>query len=283
MTEFDLAGFSKAIADRAEAAAAHTASITVHRHHSASAFHWRDGLYVAAEELVDPDAEVETVAPLRRERRRPRSSAATPRPASCCSSRRVLGALRRWSAPATCASARSPSLPAATTPRRSPASAIVNRGRPFLAQHARRADRSAHRTFRRPRRPLRGCGRARRGRRADRHGAVRTAPAGTRHPGRDDRPRRAGACREGPCRARLSRRRPAPGPRRAAARCHGDEPRRQRAGKEGRSASRRHHHRMERRSRPRPARPHPPARRRQRRYDGDACRSCAAAPTRRWT
>src|SRR5262245_27475726 len=61
MTDFDLAGFSRAVADRAEAAAAHTAGITVHRHHFASAFHWRDGLYVAAEELVDPDAEVETV------------------------------------------------------------------------------------------------------------------------------------------------------------------------------------------------------------------------------
>jgi S1-C subfamily serine protease len=60
MTDFDLTAFSKAIADRAENAAAHTASISVHHHHSASAFHWRDGLYVAAEELVDPDAEVET-------------------------------------------------------------------------------------------------------------------------------------------------------------------------------------------------------------------------------
>jgi S1-C subfamily serine protease len=61
MADFDLAAFSKAVADRAEAAAAHTASITLHRQHYASAFYWRDGLYVAAEELVDPDAEVETV------------------------------------------------------------------------------------------------------------------------------------------------------------------------------------------------------------------------------
>jgi S1-C subfamily serine protease len=63
MTDFDLAGFSAAIADSVAAAAPHTASIAVHRHHFASAFHWRDGLYVAAEELVDPDAEIETVLP----------------------------------------------------------------------------------------------------------------------------------------------------------------------------------------------------------------------------
>lgn len=60
MSEFDLAGFSKAVADRAEAAAALTASISVGRHHSASAFHWRDGLYLAAEEAIDEDAEIET-------------------------------------------------------------------------------------------------------------------------------------------------------------------------------------------------------------------------------
>lgn len=59
MSEFDLAGFSKAIADRAEAAAAHVASVSAQRHHSTSAFHWRDGLYVAAEEAIDQDAEPE--------------------------------------------------------------------------------------------------------------------------------------------------------------------------------------------------------------------------------
>jgi len=59
MSEFDLAGFSKALADRADAAAPLTASISVGRHHSASAFHWRDGLYVAAEEAVDADVDVE--------------------------------------------------------------------------------------------------------------------------------------------------------------------------------------------------------------------------------
>ena len=63
MSDFDLAAFSRAVADRAEAAAAHTASITLNHRHFASAFHWRDGLYVAAEELVDPDAEIETVLP----------------------------------------------------------------------------------------------------------------------------------------------------------------------------------------------------------------------------
>lgn len=59
MSEFDLAGFSKAIADHAEKAAPLTASITVGRHHSASAFHWGDGLYVAAEEAIDEDADLE--------------------------------------------------------------------------------------------------------------------------------------------------------------------------------------------------------------------------------
>lgn len=63
MSEFDLAGFSKAVADRAEAAAALTASISVGRHHSASAFHWHDGLYLAAEESIDEDAEIETTLP----------------------------------------------------------------------------------------------------------------------------------------------------------------------------------------------------------------------------
>lgn len=59
MSEFDLTGFSQAIADRAEAAAAHIASVAAQRHHSTSAFHWRDGIYVAAEEAIDPDAEPE--------------------------------------------------------------------------------------------------------------------------------------------------------------------------------------------------------------------------------
>ena len=63
MSEFDLASFSKAVADRAEAAAALTASITVDLHHSASAFYWRDGLYVAAEEAVDAEAEIKTTLP----------------------------------------------------------------------------------------------------------------------------------------------------------------------------------------------------------------------------
>lgn len=60
MSGFDLAGFSKAIADRADAAAALTASTSVGRHHTASAFHWRDGFYLAAEESIDEDADIET-------------------------------------------------------------------------------------------------------------------------------------------------------------------------------------------------------------------------------
>lgn len=55
MSDFDLAGFSEAISDRAEAAGPLIVSIGRDRHHSASAFHWRDGLYVAPEEAVDAD------------------------------------------------------------------------------------------------------------------------------------------------------------------------------------------------------------------------------------
>ena len=60
MTQFDLSGFSKALADRAEAAGALTASVSIDRGHTASAFHWRDGLYIAAEESLDPEADIET-------------------------------------------------------------------------------------------------------------------------------------------------------------------------------------------------------------------------------
>lgn len=55
MTSFDLAAFSDAVADVAEKAAPSTASFTTHHGRTATAFHWGDGFYVAAEEAVDPD------------------------------------------------------------------------------------------------------------------------------------------------------------------------------------------------------------------------------------
>ena len=130
MTEFDLAGFSKAIADRAEAAAALTASITVHRHHSASAFHWRDGLYVAAEESVDPEAEIETTLASGES-----GQDRDPRP-RCLDRHRAdqagrrCGAFAASSAPATSASARSRSSPAATAPSPIAGFGVVNEAGP---------------------------------------------------------------------------------------------------------------------------------------------------------
>jgi S1-C subfamily serine protease len=55
MTSFDLAAFSDAVADAAEKAAPSTASFTTQHGRTATAFHWGDGFYVAAEEAVDPD------------------------------------------------------------------------------------------------------------------------------------------------------------------------------------------------------------------------------------
>ncbi len=63
MTKFDLAAFSKAVADIAEQAAPLTASFLSHHDRTATAFHWGDGLYVAAEESVEPDEELQLVLP----------------------------------------------------------------------------------------------------------------------------------------------------------------------------------------------------------------------------
>jgi S1-C subfamily serine protease len=57
MTSLDLAAFSDAVADIAEKAAPLTASFTTHHGRTATAFHWSNGLYVAAEEAVEPDEE----------------------------------------------------------------------------------------------------------------------------------------------------------------------------------------------------------------------------------
>ncbi|TGV64735.1 serine protease, partial [Mesorhizobium sp. M00.F.Ca.ET.158.01.1.1] len=50
MSDFNLSAFSDAIADLAAKAAPATASFTTHHHRTASAFHWRDGYFVTAEE-----------------------------------------------------------------------------------------------------------------------------------------------------------------------------------------------------------------------------------------
>ena len=58
MNDFNPAAFSNAVADVAERAAPATASLATH-HRTASAFHWGNGLFVAAEETVEPDEAVE--------------------------------------------------------------------------------------------------------------------------------------------------------------------------------------------------------------------------------
>ncbi len=55
MTSLDIAAFSEAVADIAEKAAPLTGSFTTHHGRTATAFHWDDGFYVAAEEVVEPD------------------------------------------------------------------------------------------------------------------------------------------------------------------------------------------------------------------------------------
>lgn len=63
MTRFDLAAFSNAVADIAGQAAPVTASFLSHHGRTATAFHWGEGLYVAAEESVDPDEELHLALP----------------------------------------------------------------------------------------------------------------------------------------------------------------------------------------------------------------------------
>lgn len=58
-----LSDLSKDVADLAETASAAVASIFVPRRWPASAVHWRDGLYVAAEEAIDGDEEVGILLP----------------------------------------------------------------------------------------------------------------------------------------------------------------------------------------------------------------------------
>ncbi|MEI9411579.1 S1C family serine protease [Mesorhizobium salmacidum] len=59
MSDFNLSAFSDAIADLAAEAAPATASFATHHHRTASAFHWRDGYFVTAEEAVEAGEEIE--------------------------------------------------------------------------------------------------------------------------------------------------------------------------------------------------------------------------------
>jgi S1-C subfamily serine protease len=59
MSDFNLSAFSDAIADIAAAAAPATASFATHQHRSATAFHWRDGYFITAEESVEAGEEIE--------------------------------------------------------------------------------------------------------------------------------------------------------------------------------------------------------------------------------
>ncbi|RWM21723.1 MAG: serine protease [Mesorhizobium sp.] len=59
MSDFNLSAFSDAVADIAAAAAPATASFAAHQHRTATAFHWRDGYFIAAEEAVEAGEEIE--------------------------------------------------------------------------------------------------------------------------------------------------------------------------------------------------------------------------------
>ncbi|MER8390832.1 S1C family serine protease [Mesorhizobium sp. M0045] len=58
MSDFNLSTLSDAIADIAAAAAPATASFATH-HRTSTAFHWRDGYFVTAEEAVEAGEEIE--------------------------------------------------------------------------------------------------------------------------------------------------------------------------------------------------------------------------------
>lgn len=58
MSDFNLSTFSDAIANIAAAAAPATASFATH-HRTSTAFHWRDGYFVTAEEAVEAGEEIE--------------------------------------------------------------------------------------------------------------------------------------------------------------------------------------------------------------------------------
>ena len=63
MAKFNLSDFSNAVADLAAKAAPSVICLNVHPRHTVSAVHWRDGLYVTAEEVIDSGEELHAVLP----------------------------------------------------------------------------------------------------------------------------------------------------------------------------------------------------------------------------
>lgn len=63
MAKFNLPDFSRAVAELAAKAAPSVICLNVHPRHTTSAFHWRDGLYVTAEEGIDTGEELEATLP----------------------------------------------------------------------------------------------------------------------------------------------------------------------------------------------------------------------------
>lgn len=63
MAKFNLPDFSRALAELAAKAASSVIGLNVHPRHTTSAFHWRDGLYVTAEEGIDAGDDLEATLP----------------------------------------------------------------------------------------------------------------------------------------------------------------------------------------------------------------------------
>jgi S1-C subfamily serine protease len=63
MAAFDLGAFSDALADIAAGAEGMTAALHLEHGRTASAFHWKDGVFIAAEERIDPDEQIQLTLP----------------------------------------------------------------------------------------------------------------------------------------------------------------------------------------------------------------------------
>lgn len=63
MSDFNLSAFSDAVADIAASAAPATGGLATRHGRTAAAFHWRDGLFVAAEETLEVDEQIELTMP----------------------------------------------------------------------------------------------------------------------------------------------------------------------------------------------------------------------------
>lgn len=63
MANFSLSDFSDAVAAVAQAANPSLAAVHVARHHTVSAFHWREGLFVSSEEMIGEDEGISVTLP----------------------------------------------------------------------------------------------------------------------------------------------------------------------------------------------------------------------------